>query len=329
MWEAKREALKRSQRNRNPDYLEPKRAEKEAVKTFKLAASEAKDAVYEEFCQEVSEDRALFKFWNLYRSMARKTKPSTICDFQCDDGTWAKTDQEKGEALFNRYLQQTDQQNEEERRNLLSAIRRQFEDEIFSFSLEESTVEKNISHSANTAPGPDGVRFSHMKELDDDSINQLTALLNDSLYNGTIPNDWLDSHLAALPKPEKDHTKIAAYRIITMQNCIGKLCEKSVGRSVAQDLEDNESLPSTLGSYRRGKETWMNAAVLASDIYDGFERGEETLVVALDLEDAYNRVRYDVLLRTMVRMGVRPQLIIWIGEALLKRSVALRISNQF
>ena len=100
-----------------------------------------------------------------------------------------------------------------------------------------------------------------------------------------------------------------------------------MGRSVAQDLEDNESLPSTLGSYRRGKETWMNAAVLASDIYDGFERGEETLVVALDLEDAYNRVRYDVLLRTMVRMGVRPQLIIWIGEALLKRSVALRIGT--
>ena len=70
----------------------------------------------------------------------------------------------------------------------------------------------------------------------------------------------------------------------------------------------------------------MNTAVLASDIYDGFERGEETLVVALDLEDAYNRVRYDVLLRTMVRLGVRPQLILWIGEALLKRTVALRFS---
>ena len=48
-------------------------------------------------------------------------------------------------------------------------------------------------------------------------------------------------------------------------------------------------------------------------VYDGFERGEETLVVVPDLENAYNRVRYDVLLRTMVRMDVRPQLIIWIG----------------
>ena len=149
-----------------------------------------------------------------------------------------------------------------------------------------------------------------MKSLGDDDINELTTVLNESLESGVIPIDWLDSHLAALPKPDKDHIKIAAYRIITMQNCIGKLLLKSVGRCVAQGLEDEECLPSTLGSYRRGKDTWMNTAVLASDIYDGFERGEETLVVALDLANAYNRVRYDVLLRTMVRLGVRPQLIL-------------------
>ncbi len=71
----------------------------------------------------------------------------------------------------------------------------------------------------------------------------------------------------------------------------------------------------------------MNAAVLASDIYDGFGRREEILFVALDLEDAYNRVQYSVLLRTMIRLHVDPQLIIWIGEALLKRNVALRLGT--
>ena len=60
-----------------------------------------------------------------------------------------------------------------------------------------------------------------------------------------------------------------------MQNCIGKLLEKSVASKVAQDLEENECLPPTLGSYPRSKEIWMNAAVLALDVYDGFERGEE------------------------------------------------------
>ena len=71
----------------------------------------------------------------------------------------------------------------------------------------------------------------------------------------------------------------------------------------------------------------MNAAVLASDVYDGFEKKEETIVIALDLEDAYNRVQYDVLMRTLARMKVSPLLVMWTGAALLKRKVALRVGS--
>ena len=112
-----------------------------------------------------------------------------------------------------------------------------------------------------------------------------------------------------------------------MQNTVGKLPEKAVAHMLAAELEDKNVLPPTLGSYRRGKDTWMNAAVLASDVYDGFERGEETLVVALDLEDAYNRVQYDILMRTLVNIGITPALILWIGNAMLKRKVAMRIGT--
>ena len=103
----------------------------------------------------------------------------------------------------------------------------------------------------------------------------------------------------------------ASYRIITIQNTIGKLLEKIVARK----LDKKKLLPPTLGSYRRGKDTWTNAALLASGVCDGFERGEETMVVALDLEDAYNRVSYKVLMRTLLNMEV--------GAALFKRKVAL------
>ena len=65
--------------------------------------------------------------------------------------------------------------------------------------------------------------------------------------------------------------------------------------------------------------------MLASDVYDGFERGEETVVVALDLEDAYNRVQYDNLMRMLVNMEISPSLVIWISIAMHKRKVALRL----
>ena len=52
--------------------------------------------------------------------------------------------------------------------------------------------------------------------------------LHTSLDNGEIPIDWLDSHHAPVPKPEKDPSKVASYRIIPMQNVVGKLPEKAV-----------------------------------------------------------------------------------------------------
>ena len=120
---------------------------------------------------------------------------------------------------------------------------------------------------------------------------------------------WLGLHLAAIPKPARD---------------VDTLPEKIVARRLALELYEKGVLPPGLGSYRSGKVKWMNAAALASDIiYDGFERGEETLVIALDL--AYNRVDFNILMRTLTNLKISPQLVRWIGTSLLKRNVALRL----
>ena len=184
-----------------------------------------------------------------------------------------------------------------------------------------------VRHASESAPGPDSISYSHLKDLSEEDFSSLAELLTDSVNNSSIPDDWLDSHLSPVPKPGKDLSSIKGYRIITMQNTVGKLLEKIVAHRLAQQLEEKNLLPATLGSYRRGKDTWMNAAVLASDVYDAFEMKEETVVIALDLEDAYNRVQYDVLMRTLSRLDVDPLVVMWIGTAMLQRKVALRVGS--
>ena len=46
---------------------------------------------------------------------------------------------------------------------------------------------------------------------------------------------------------------IKGYRIVTMQNTVGKLLEKIVARRLAIQLEEDNFLTATLGSYRRGR----------------------------------------------------------------------------
>ena len=148
-----------------------------------------------------------------------------------------------------------------------------------------------------------------------------------NLRNGTIPEDWLHSFLGVVPKPGKDHKALNGYRIITMQNTIGKLLEKIIARRVAKDLEERKVLPATLGSYRKGKDTWANAAIFAYDTYEGFQRKEDTIAIALDLEDAYNRVCFKKLMEQLVKADVNPYIIQWIARTLVKRTVALRLGD--
>ena len=84
LWKSKRKALRLAQRDNTNGNL--KEAAKTASHEFKVAATKAKSDKYERFCVEVTEDRALIKFWNLYGAMTNKRKPGGLPDFKNEDG---------------------------------------------------------------------------------------------------------------------------------------------------------------------------------------------------------------------------------------------------
>ena len=61
-----------------------KEAAKAASNLFKEAVMRSKSDRYETFCKEVTADKALIKFWNLYGAMQNRRKTKTILDFTDD-----------------------------------------------------------------------------------------------------------------------------------------------------------------------------------------------------------------------------------------------------
>ena len=149
-----------------------------------------------------------------------------------------RTSEEKGLALLDRFLRQTDQGNETERSALLHGLQDQYESELRNphMPIKADVLKCVIATSSDSAPGPDGVKYTDLKNLTDDDLQSLTNTLNDSYANQDIPDEWLDSHLAPVPKPDKDHTSIKGYPIVTIQNTIGKLLENVVARRLAIKL---------------------------------------------------------------------------------------------
>ena len=120
LWRKKRTACRKAQRNKDNQQL--REAARAAAKEFESRANEEKERLYEDFSRSVTQDRTLHKFWQLHRAMNNSKSKSEVPDFRREDDVWVRTPEEKGKAFFDRFVQQTDQGNEEERITLMRRL---------------------------------------------------------------------------------------------------------------------------------------------------------------------------------------------------------------
>ena len=256
------------------------------------------------------------------------------CEHQHPDlidasGAILKSSKEKGSALLQCFVQQNSQNNLDERTAVWKGLDRTLTEAGSNDDLitELGFTEALSGLSKDTAPGPDKVKYSDIKNLSVANKSELFRLYEESFATGQVPEDWSHSYLKPIPKPGKDHSKLNGYRILTMQNTTGKLMEQSVARKLAQDLERRNVLLPNQGGYRGGKTTWENTARFVFDVYEGFQRKEQTLAVAVDLEDAYNRVQFKLLMELLAQYGFSLTSTRWFAATLQERRVAMRLGN--
>ena len=118
-------------------------------------------------------------------------KAKEIPDFRREDGVWVRTPEEKGTALFDRFLRQTDQANEEERKTLLGSLQQVYEDELMMphDPIKTDVLQGVIAQADESAPGPNGARYSDFKTLGEDDHQHLTNMRNDSFTSHAIPDE--------------------------------------------------------------------------------------------------------------------------------------------
>ena len=106
-------------------------------------------------------------------------------------------------------------------------------------------------------------------------------------------------YLKPIPEPGKDHSKLNGYRILIMQNTTRKLMERTVARKLAQDLERRNVLPQT----KEDAEQEKPPGKTQPDSHTISGGRNKLWHVAVDLEDAYNRVPFKLLMELLVQYG--------------------------
>ena len=100
------------------------------------------------------------------------------------------------------------------------------------------------------AAGPDRIPNGVLKELADELAPIITALFNQSLETGAIPQHWADALITPVYKKGNVHT-VANYRPVSLTYVICKLLEHIVCSNIMTFLESNNMLTHLQHGFRK------------------------------------------------------------------------------
>ncbi|GBN20123.1 putative RNA-directed DNA polymerase from transposon X-element [Araneus ventricosus] len=190
-----------------------------------------------------------------------------------------------------------------------------------------SEMRKALSQCRNTSPGPDGVTYSMLHHLNEDSLSNLLRLFNRIWNENIYPSQWREALVIPILKPGTDATDPMNYRPIALTSCLSKTLERMINARLVYELETQNLIPMHQSGFRKGRSTLYNAIYLETQIRNAFVRKAHLVSVFFDIEKAYDRTwRYGIL-RTLFDFGFFGNLPIFIRNSLLFRSFKVRIGG--
>ena len=167
--------------------------------------------------------------------------------------------------------------------------------------ITEEELSKTLKRmKANSAPGPDRLRYSAWKQLNPATI---TTILNTCRINGRIPSRWKQSNTILIHKGN-DPNNLDNWRPIALQNTLYKLYAGIVARRVSDwALANNIISPSQKG-FLPFEGCLEHSFVLKSIFQDSRRRKKPASVVWLDLRDAFGSVPHSILLKILNLAGL-------------------------
>ena len=166
-WTDKRTMVKLWQKERSKPHPDPtiKALIEEKTEVFKRVVCEAKDRQWKSFCDTLNRDTTLTHFWQFYRQMEGCAANTNTPDLIDASGAVLKTSKEKGSALLQRFVQQSNQNNLDERKAVWEGLDRTLTEAGSNDDLitELEFTEALSGLSKDTAPGPDRVKYSVSK----------------------------------------------------------------------------------------------------------------------------------------------------------------------
>jgi len=189
--------------------------------------------------------------------------------------------------------------------------------------VSEAIDEGKVSKS----PGYDGICYRILRSLNVGAITFLTKLYNAMTKTQYFPDALKSGIVVVIPKPGKPPDNPNSYRPITLLPTLGKVYERCI-LGVLQRVERRlKIIPDEQHGFRSSHSCGTQLARVSETLARAFNRGKFTIMTALDVEAAFDKVPFKHLLFKMSRLNFPDWSIRLLASYFENRSCRVKIDD--
>ena len=179
----------------------------------------------------------------------------------------------------------------------------------------------------NKSTGPDFISNKFLKETAEVISAPLCAIINSSIRQGLVPNQWKISRVTLLPKCNPPINLENDIRPIAITSCIAKLAESFVSKHIDEYFKP--FLDKDQFGCVRGRSAVLALIKILHVLYEGSDNCDNFIrVLFVDFSKAFDLIDHNILLDKLVNYNFPPQLALWSASFLTDRKQFVRIDDR-
>ena len=159
-------------------------------------------------------------------------------------------------------------------------------------------------------------------------VDSLLCIINDSLSNGTFPDDWKIARVTPVYENNGDINIMSNYRSISVIGHIAQVVEQLVRSQLVSYLEEHAFISTDQSVYLKGHSTQTSLHRVIDDWLENINDNQTTGVCVLDISKCFDTISHHILLQKVSIYGIKHTELEWISSYLDKRKQAVLCHNK-
>ncbi len=199
---------------------------------------------------------------------------------------------------------------------------------IYLFPTSQSEIRKVAnSLKPKKSSGYDGISNILLKSVIKELQYPLTIVFNKSFKEGVFPSKMKLAEVIPLYKLKGKKDSMNNYRPVSLLPVISKILERLIQKRISSFLRKKMLLYDSQYGFRCNHSTIDAILQFVGNEVKGFDRGDKTLAIFLDLSKAFDTLPHKTLLKKLENFGIRGKALQWFESYLTNRNMYVNFNG--